>query len=96
MALFTFQKSSHGSSDAVARPLLRNCKRFNGEYGCDWCLHPGTVVKKGSGCVRSYPYDQTKQAARSDQRFRDNAKQAENSSTPKIEVKGMSLLSMLP
>ncbi|XP_029912603.1 uncharacterized protein LOC115362701 [Myripristis murdjan] len=35
------------SSDAVARPVLRNCKQFNGEYGCDWCLHPGVVMPKG-------------------------------------------------
>lgn len=84
------------SSDAVARPLLRNCKQFNGEYGCDWCLHPGMMVKKGNGCMRSYPYDEEKQAARSKEMFRDNATQAENSATPKNGVKGLSLLSMLP
>lgn len=84
------------SSDAVARPLLRNCKQFNGEYGCDWCLHPGTTVKKGYGFTRSYPYDERKQVARSDEMFRDDATQAENSSTPRNGVKGLSLLSMLP
>ncbi|XP_050929971.1 uncharacterized protein LOC108886169 isoform X2 [Lates calcarifer] len=84
------------SSDAVARPLLRNCKQFNGEYGCDWCLHPGTVVKKGSGCVRSYPYDEMKQAARSNEMFRDDARQAEKTNAPKNGVKGLSLLSILP
>ncbi|XP_049925967.1 uncharacterized protein LOC126405952 isoform X2 [Epinephelus moara] len=83
------------SSDAVARPLLRNCKRFNGEYGCDWCLHPGMMVKKGSGSMRSYPYDEEKQEARSDEMFKDNAMQAEDSD-PKNGVKGFSLLSELP
>ncbi|XP_044037086.1 uncharacterized protein LOC122868819 isoform X7 [Siniperca chuatsi] len=84
------------SSDAVARPLLRNCKQFNGEYGCDWCLHPGMMVKKGGGSMRSYPYDEETQAARSNKMFRDNAAQAENSATPKNGVKGLSLLSILP
>ncbi|XP_026016884.1 uncharacterized protein LOC113018025 isoform X1 [Astatotilapia calliptera] len=76
------------SSDAVARPLLRNCKQFNGEYGCDWCLHPGTVVPKGSGSMRSYRYDETKQASRSKNMFVEN--------TSEYGVKGMSLLSRLP
>ncbi|XP_038556391.1 uncharacterized protein LOC119889661 [Micropterus salmoides] len=84
------------SSDAVARPLLRNCKQFNGEYGCDWCLHPGMMVTKGGGSMRSYPFDENKQAARSTEMFMDNAKQAENSATPKNGVKGLSLLSILP
>lgn len=84
------------SSDAVARPLLRNCKRFNGEYGCDWCLHPGMMVKKGQGSMRSYPYDEEKQAARSNEMFKDNARQARKSATPKNGVKGLSLLSTLP
>lgn len=84
------------SSDAVARPLLRNCKQFNGEYGCDWCLHPGTMVKKGRGSKRSYPYDEEKQAARSDVMFKDNARQAEKAGVTKNGVKGLSLLSLLP
>ncbi|XP_025762011.1 uncharacterized protein LOC102082017 isoform X2 [Oreochromis niloticus] len=86
------------SSDAVARPLLRNCKQFNGEYGCDWCLHPGTVVTKGCGSVRSYRYDETKQASRSKNMFVENAREAESSheNTSEYGVKGMSLLSRLP
>ncbi|KAL3987097.1 organic solute transporter subunit alpha [Sarotherodon galilaeus] len=86
------------SSDAVARPLLRNCKQFNGEYGCDWCLHPGTVVTKGSGSVRSYRYDETKQASRSKNMFVENGREAESSheNTSEYGVKGMSLLSRLP
>ncbi|XP_041860674.1 uncharacterized protein LOC121652139 [Melanotaenia boesemani] len=84
------------SSDAVARPLLRNCKQFNGEHGCDWCLHPGLVVKKGSGSTRSYPYDEIKQAARSKMMFEDNAREAESTGSPVNGVKGRSLLSPLP
>ncbi|XP_067333535.1 uncharacterized protein [Channa argus] len=84
------------SSDAVARPLLRNCKQFNGEYGCDWCLHPGTMVRKGNGFMRCYQYDETKQIPRSNEMFRENAEQAQILSTPKNGVKGLSLLCMLP
>lgn len=85
-----------GSSDAVARPLLRNCKKFNGECGCDWCLHPGMNVKKGGGSMRSYPYDETVQVARSKEMFEDDAEQAELSKSPVNGVKGKSLLSSLP
>nr|XP_046271851.1 uncharacterized protein LOC124073584 isoform X2 [Scatophagus argus]XP_046271852.1 uncharacterized protein LOC124073584 isoform X2 [Scatophagus argus] len=84
------------SSDAVARPLLRNCKKFNGEYGCDWCLHPGMSVTKGRGHMRSYPYDENKQVARSNETFIDDARQAEGVNSSKNGVKGFSLLSKLP
>ena len=30
------------TSDALARPKVRNTKQFNGRYGCDWCLQEGT------------------------------------------------------
>ncbi|XP_042144491.1 uncharacterized protein LOC121834781 [Ixodes scapularis] len=29
------------SVDAIARSAVRNCKQFNGFYGCGWCYHPG-------------------------------------------------------
>lgn len=29
------------ATDTVARPLMRNTTQFNGEYGCDFCFHPG-------------------------------------------------------
>lgn len=29
------------TTDTVARPLIRNTTQFNGEYGCDFCLHKG-------------------------------------------------------
>ncbi|KAI9551042.1 hypothetical protein GHT06_006256 [Daphnia sinensis] len=43
------------SVDAVARPVLRNTTHFNGLYGCDFCLHPGQVDRKGKGHARVYP-----------------------------------------
>lgn len=27
--------------DTVARAVVRNTTQFNGEFGCDFCLHPG-------------------------------------------------------
>ncbi|XP_064469841.1 uncharacterized protein LOC135384573 [Ornithodoros turicata] len=30
--------------DSAARPLLQNMIKFNGFYGCSWCLHPGCTV----------------------------------------------------
>ncbi|XP_029997055.1 uncharacterized protein LOC115424088 [Sphaeramia orbicularis] len=84
------------SSDAEARPLLRNCKKFNGEHGCDWCLHPGTTVEKGSGSMRSYTYDKEKRRARSDEMFRHNAETADHTGEPNNGVKGHSLLSNIP
>ena len=41
--------------DSVARPIVRNCVQFNGEYGCDWCYHPGERVEKGNGYVTHIP-----------------------------------------
>ena len=30
------------TTDTIARPVIRNTTQFNGEFGCDFCLHPGT------------------------------------------------------
>lgn len=32
------------SVDTIARPIVRNSIKFNGEFGCDWCLHPGKTA----------------------------------------------------
>ena len=32
------------SVDTIARPIVRNSTQFNGEFGCDWCLHPGKNI----------------------------------------------------
>ncbi|XP_046841889.1 uncharacterized protein LOC124436007 [Xenia sp. Carnegie-2017] len=37
------------SSDSPARAMLRNCKQFNGKYGCDWCEHEGVSVLRNRG-----------------------------------------------
>ncbi|KAK7940369.1 hypothetical protein WMY93_003695 [Mugilogobius chulae] len=85
------------SSDAVARPLLRNSVQFNGEYGCDWCLHPGSMVDKGSGKVRSYAYNEQKPIeTRREKMYRDDAIKAETSEKTVNGVKGVSNLLDLP
>ena len=43
------------TTDTVARPLLLNTSQFNGECGCNFCLHPGERVSKGKGGTRVYP-----------------------------------------
>jgi hypothetical protein len=35
------------STDTIARPLLRNTTQFNGNFGCDFCLHPGRIKFTG-------------------------------------------------
>lgn len=32
--------------DSVARAPMQGLIQFNGYYGCNWCLHPGTLVKQ--------------------------------------------------
>ena len=34
------------SVGAPARPKVKNTTQFNGQYGCDWCLHEGTINNK--------------------------------------------------
>ncbi|XP_063959922.1 uncharacterized protein LOC135155125 [Lytechinus pictus] len=81
--------------DSVARPALRNCKQFNGMFGCDWCLHPGEVVEKGRGTMRCYPYIDPEPPTRSQEQWEEDVTTA----TPDNAVngvKGPSLLLFLP
>lgn len=40
--------------DSVARPLLQNCKQFNGKFGCGY-LYEVEIIGRGSWTVRVYP-----------------------------------------
>ncbi|XP_043205523.1 uncharacterized protein LOC122372406 [Amphibalanus amphitrite] len=42
--------------DAPARCMVQGIHQFNGAYGCAWCLHEGTVVRKGDGTARIYEH----------------------------------------
>lgn len=45
------------SADAPARCAMQNLKQYNGENGCNYCLHPGLNVPFGDGFHRVYPVD---------------------------------------
>ncbi len=64
------------SSDSVARPLLRNTKQFNGQYGCDFCYHIGGGP---------YPYRRPEPLLRSETEHYDHAMAA----TVQLPVKGV-------
>lgn len=44
-----FGKSQPGIDTVLSRMVEE------GMYGCDWYVHPGEMVSKGSGTVRVYP-----------------------------------------
>lgn len=46
-------------ADAPAKCMLQGTNQFNGEYGCNYCLHKGEVLSKGNGHVRVYPLQDT-------------------------------------
>jgi hypothetical protein len=81
--------------DSVARCQVQNIKQFNGEFGCTWCLHPGIVMAKGNGSVRSYVYQDAIQN-RTDENMRADAREACNSNESVNGVKGASSLMLLP
>ena len=41
--------------DSVARAPMQGLIQFNGRFGCNWCLHPGELVKKKKKRVIKYP-----------------------------------------
>ena len=43
------------SADSPARAIVKNCKQFNEEYGCDWCEFPGETVDQGGPPTNYYP-----------------------------------------
>ncbi|XP_062568275.1 uncharacterized protein LOC134230464 [Saccostrea cucullata] len=81
------------SSDSIARPPMRNVKQFNGQYGCDWCLHPGEVVHKGDGHVRAYPPGEYRE--RTHDSFVQDGLEACTSTRVVNGVKGLSPLCLL-
>ena len=40
--------------NSVALCLVQGVHKFNGMFGCTWCIH-GEIVEKGSGYARIYP-----------------------------------------
>ncbi|KAG0427363.1 hypothetical protein HPB47_025583 [Ixodes persulcatus] len=68
------------SLDALPRSAVKNCKQFNGYFGCGWCYHPG-----GSHCPYLNPApEQHSEGA--------HTLEAETPGTPVNGVKGLSLI----
>jgi len=83
-------------ADSVARPLLQNCKQFNGQYGCGFCLHEGTATDKRQGVVRTYPLKPSLPTLRTHAEMLEHAEAAESSGSDVYGVKGASLLYLIP
>lgn len=81
--------------DSVARPMIQNFKQFNGEFGCSYCLQKGTVVEKGQGHVRVYPFESDTES-RNHGSSLDFAREAIENRTTVKGVKGPSILSLIP
>ncbi|XP_026104657.1 uncharacterized protein LOC113076212 [Carassius auratus] len=82
-------------SDSVARPLLQNFKQFNGEFGCSFCLQKGTLVERGRGKVRVYPFEENIELRCQSQTL-ELVMRAVETGTPSAGVEGPSVLSLLP
>ncbi|KAG1703703.1 hypothetical protein GQR58_004165 [Nymphon striatum] len=84
------------SADAPARAIIRNCKQFNGAYGCDWCVQEGTAVPNANGPpIRTYPY-MPNIPLRTNDGQRRLAVQSQNTEVPQYGVKGPSIVMLLP
>lgn len=70
-----------GCFDSAARGPIQGIHLHNGEYGCNWCLHPGESEGNGSS-ARKYKYLQSPPQLRSHQQVVSNAKAAETLPRP--------------
>ena len=76
-------------ADSPARAMLKNCKQYNGRYGCDWCEHEGVpVVVNGGPPSRYYPH-RGNSCLRTAQHQAEYAIQAETEQEPVKGVKGL-------
>lgn len=80
------------SADSPARAIVKNCKQFNGKYGCDWCEHPGECVERENGPpTRYYPFrgDPVLRTSRKQGQY---AIQANETGEAVMGVKGISVI----
>ena len=82
-----------GVCDSVARPLLQNCKQFNGKHGCGFCLDEG--VRSGIGNSRVYPYKENV-VLRTHKSTVEFSQMAFEQNDSVYGVKGPSILFLLP
>jgi len=82
--------------DSVARSPLQKIKQFNGECGCSFCLHTGTVLQKGHGFVRTYPLEVNVPESRTHEQTLQFAVEADSKNVAVCGVKGLSILYAVP
>lgn len=82
------------TSDACARPILRNAMQFNGAYGCDFCTQRGERIVRGGGFSRIYTFEPNV-PLRTAESFREDALRG-SCVHPSRGVKGVSELMLLP
>lgn len=80
--------------DSVARAVVQNIKQFNGQYGCNFCEHPGERVEKGGGYTRVYPLSTPLPRKRTHESILHDSELA-TAENPVNGVKGLSPLARL-
>lgn len=84
------------TTDTMARPVVRNTTKFNGAFGCDFCLAEGNRVGKVAGSVRFYPNSDRKPPLRDILQHMRDVKEAETKKTPVNGVqRGIPLLNLV-
>lgn len=84
------------SSDSPARAMLRNCKQYNGKYGCDWCEHEGVTIIANRGPPTRYYPQRGAVPMRTSKSQAQYAVMAEHANEPVKGVKGLSVIDLLP
>ncbi|XP_058802739.1 uncharacterized protein LOC131670810 [Phymastichus coffea] len=81
--------------DSVARAPMQGLVQFNGYYGCNWCLHPGSLIRHDTGYSMKYPIlDEFPERRTADATFILMQRSVE-SNTPQFGVKNVSPLLLL-
>ena len=83
------------SADSPARAIVKNCKQFNEEYGCDWCKFAGETITNVCPPTRYYPYKGSpkKRIKRKQMQY---ALKSITKNEPVKGVKGPSVIGILP
>lgn len=82
------------TSDACARPFMRNANQFNGAYGCDFCCQEGERIERGNGFSRIYRMEPNA-PLRTAESFRADAIRGSDGE-PSHGIKGVGELMFLP
>ena len=83
------------SADSPARAIVKNCKQFNGENGCDWCEFPGETAANAQPPTRYYPYRGPPKKRTKRKQMRYTLKSIRENEAVK-GVKGPSIIGILP